>query len=226
MKVFKQAKRISVLAILMVAVVSMSACGKKAPVPAPPPPPALPNPGYGGGFAGGGCGSVGGQSPLNQLGYVSSLQAVYSGGSAANALQLFLSYQTYPNAGSQMQNIVGSGTFSYPDLNLLSRGMQVPQTSFCVSSAGPTGGVTPGVYMPRSGEVSILLQGLIQVPSYPGFGGVGYYGGGYPQYVQQIVQLAIGYSQGCSAYLYNDRVVGCADVYIGSGSQPIRYQLR
>lgn len=204
-----------------------TACGKKD-FPVPQPLPSAPGGGIGigGGFYGGGCG-VAGSLPLNQTG------TPYYGALGNNAIQLSLYFVSNFSFDLPQQNIVGSGMFSFPDLNqILGTGNYSPTTQTCVSSTNMTSGTpTPGTisyqqqqfnpYMPPQQQqggatISLMLQGIVQVPARSPFGG--FYPGGYaPQYTQELVTMMVGYD--CPATLSNGRIKGCVNVRLGQQQQ-------
>jgi hypothetical protein len=202
-------------------------CGSNNNVAAPAPPAQYP--GYTYNTSSGACGNPGGTVPLQQNGtpYASTLST--TGGNASNTLSLYLFYYGSYAAGSgTTQNIVGSGTFTYPDLTLFSPSSSIPNYTFCISSSQVNGNSpTPGVYQASTQGISLSLRGLVSVPYLSPYSGTsGVLPGQQPPYGQEQVELDIGTSY-CGAYLYNGRVVGCSQVTLGiSGQSPIIYQMQ
>lgn len=197
--------------------------------PVVPPPPQFANPnGYPGGFGiGGGCGAAGGQN-LHPDGtpYNAMLTGQYQGGSSSNSLSISMYYYNAPNADNQVQQIVGSGNFNFPDLSLFmpqTMGSSIPST-FCISSTNPQSGqVNPGTYV--SGAIYLVLDGYVQTPYVSPFGGYGYGGGG--GYGQSMVEVVIGSPNGAAAGLVQGRIQGQVQVTLGVGSpgaMPLYYQ--
>jgi hypothetical protein len=216
------------LAVFATSLFLMAGCGSNNNAALPAPGPQYPTgPGYN--MSSGACGNPGGTVPLQQSGtpYASTLST--AGGNASNTLSLYLFYYGQYSAGTgTTQNIVGSGTFTYPDLLLFSPSTSIPNYTFCISSASVNGNQpTPGVYQPSSQGLSLSLRGLVSVPYLSPYSGTtGVLPGQQPPYGQEQVELDIGTSY-CPAYLYNGRVVGCGLVTVGvSGQSPIVYQMQ
>lgn len=216
-------------AVAALALVSgLVACGKKnnqpVPAPAPAPIPTTGIPGYGGGGSIA-CGSVGGFSNLNASGQPFYAQLSGQHGST-NGLALNLLFASQPSYDRYSQNIVGTGQFSFTDMQMLSQyPMPAQSTNICLSSASlGSGGSTPGVFYPGQNQITITLRGAMQVPLYSPYGS--YPGGSFSpqvQYGQELVTMRIGYS--CPAQIYEGRVYGCVEVMVGnSGQYTLQYQ--
>ena len=176
---------------------------------------------------------IGGDIPLHKdlspfYGQLSQSNGYYpQGGSSSNTLTLGMYYTRYSNGINPTQNIVASGSFNFPDLVQLYQ-YPVPNQNYniCLSSAG-LGNIapTPGVFDSRGSTVSMTLRGIVAVPLYSPFGG--YPGAGTPSTGQEVIEVTIG-SNYCPAYLNQDRIYGCIDVKVGSGSNSpaLHYQAR
>jgi len=207
-------------------VVMLGGCGKTPPPPLPMPAPApQTNPYGGGGYVGGGvsaCGAVGGM-PFSQSPFYGNLSSQYSY-TSGNSIQLTLSYQQqYMNGTSQYQSLLGSAMLNLPDLmSTMQPGYPTQQqmpTSFCVSSMPTTGGQPfPGTYAPQDRSIAITMYGYVQSPLSSPYDPYSY-GGGFTQ-----VPVTVTIGQGCAAYLYDNRVMGCVLVKIGNQGQARYYQ--
>ncbi|MFM8314493.1 MAG: hypothetical protein ACKOA8_09430, partial [Deltaproteobacteria bacterium] len=209
----------------LMTVLIMVGCGKgnnnPAPAPAPTNPapvnPAVPvPPGINS------CPAIPGGVPLNPTNtpYFGSLQNVSTGPGCfanSNTLTLSLGFVNYGGPGSMVQNIVGSGSFIFPDLAMVFGNQSYMNTNICVSSNNTgAAGYNPGTFNMGMGTVSMTLTGVVQVPLYNPYSG---YPGSYqpypsPQTTQDRVTLNIGMS--CPTYINNNRIVGCIDVRVGS----------
>lgn len=190
---------------------SASAPAPSNPAPAAPVAPTVP---------GTNCPIISGGVSLNNNGapFFGSLQSNSAGAwGNANSLTLNLSFANYTGPGSTVQNLVGSGSFVFPDLSYL-LGTQTNNTNLCVSSNNiGTSGYNPGTFNMGNGSLSLTLNGVVQVPLY---NPLNYYPGTYQPYPtttqtgQDTIRLNIGRS--CPAYISNNRIVGCVDVRIGN----------
>lgn len=203
--------RNSVRAIVTCAsILILAACGSNPP-PAPAPVPVPGNPYMGS------CGSVTGVSPVQVTpgstpGYYADLvtqNPMYSGNFMMN-----LFYTQAPQAGMQVQNIVGSGAIKLP---ILTGGYQSGNlVPLCVSSNGNS----PGQISIAQGAVQIRMTGPLPSPQqnvYPTPYPTSY--GGYPQMYPPTtgvqsgsIEVRVGFS--CPAGITpQGRIKGCIDVY-------------
>lgn len=206
------------LAILMTAVGcgggnnnSNPAPGPSNPAPAAPAAPSVP---------GTNCAVINGGVPLNNNGapFYGSLQSNSAGAwGNSNSLTLNLSFTNYTGPGTVIQNLVGSGSFIFPDLSSLT-GTQNSNYNLCVSSNNiGSSGYNPGTFNMSNGSISLTLSGSVQVPLYNPYN---YYPGSYQPYPtptqmgQETIRLNIGKS--CPAYVNSNRIVGCVDVRLGN----------
>lgn len=170
--------------------------------------------------AGTNCPVISGGVPLNNNGapFYGSLQSNSAGAwGNANSLTLNLSFTNYTGPGSTVQNLVGSGSFVFPDLSYL-LGTQTSNSNLCVSSNNiGSAGYNPGTFNMGNGSLSLTLNGAVQVPLY---NPLNYYPGTYQSYPttnqtgQDIVKVNIGWN--CPAYISNNRIVGCVSVRVGN----------
>lgn len=239
---------------VFVSLILLSSCGGDDPVinpnPAPPPVNPAPPPPTGGvnlGAQGGRCAPVIGNVPFrtDNVPYFGNMTNVQvPGGTGTNSLELVLKYVNFTAPDKDFHNVVAEGRFSFPDLlSILGGGGtqgSVP-TAYCVASADPLGsGIQmPGVFVPWDNSIAITLKSVIPVPlvyfspfngGYPGgVPGGGFNGGIIPpqQFGEELLEISVGNLPGCSAYLNEGRIVGCARVSIGTGnrSAPLWYEL-
>jgi len=204
MKILNKRQSALALAALMV----LSACGGTPP-PLPPPPPQNNNGGfYGGG--GVGCVQATGALPLNptNIAYSGNMVDRYSGGNSGS-ISLPLYFQTAPNFGNSIQNIVGTANLSLP---MLQQFTMSPNTTFCASTTdATTGAQNPGRYN-GLGAVQLVMSGMMPISSYNQPGIV--YGGqmSYPSATTRL-EVRVGYS--CDAWISPEgRLYGCVDVIV------------
>jgi hypothetical protein len=162
-------------------------------------------------------------TPVNPNGspYYGSLQSASMGPNSmvgGDSLALGFNYLNYsaPTPGGMVQNIVGSGSFVFPDLTyILGPNNPNANTNICVSSSTLGGtGINPGTFNLGNGAVSMTMTGVILTPLYNPYAG---YPGSYQPYPttqtsQSNLILNIGMS--CPAYLVNNRVLGCVSVQL------------
>lgn len=211
--------------ILMAGLFSVLACSNN-----PAPVSVLPANYYGGAGA---CGTAGG-TPLRADG-----QAFGAYLNSNNTLSLNLFYATSSNIDISGQNIVGSGTFSFPDLMAILPQAQgtIPNYSFCVSSQSSGAASVNGIYDYSTRVISMTLNAAIQQtaytqPTYP----TAYPNGGYqspyyspyamPTPTLTSLQIYLSTIQGCVTQLISGRIAGCvaatyttADMYGQSQTQ-------
>ncbi len=165
------------------------------------------------------CPILGGGVPLNSNGspFFGSMKSNSSGAwGNTNTLTLNLSFANYSGPGTLIQNLIGSGSFVFPDLSYL-LGTQTNNINLCVSSNNVgAAGYNPGTFNMGNGTLSLTLNGTVPVPLYNPFN---YYPGSYPpspsnQMGQEVIRLNIGMS--CAAYVNNNRIFGCVDVRVGN----------
>jgi|GEM_PF-1374075 len=218
------------IALMVVIVIGLIRCGSNNQVAQPAPPPQQPNPYNYNGNGAGGCPRRAQGIPLRQGPYFADLIA----GGAVNTLMVDL-FSMNGSIDAYTYNIVGSGSFNFPDMMAISQYPVTSNYSFCVDSTAGNGVPTPGVLVPGELSISLVLRSTVQAPysqpysqpytqpytqpyPYP------YNGGGYSPYPsypptgymgQQMIELIIGGSYNCPAYLEEGRIVGCVDVNIG-----------
>ena len=190
---------------------SNPAPGPSNPAPAAPAAPSVP---------GTNCAVINGGVPLNNNGapFYGSLQSNSAGAwGNSNSLTLNLSFTNYTGPGTVIQNLVGSGSFIFPDLSYLT-GTQNSNYNLCVSSNNiGSSGYNPGTFNMSNGSISLTLSGSVQVPLYNPYN---YYPGSYQPYPtptqmgQETIRLNIGKS--FPAYVNSNRIVGCVDVRLGN----------
>lgn len=238
-------KRTRLVLSIAVSLVLLSACGSKTPPPSIPAP--IPNLTGQTGYAGGGCAPVSGDFPFRRdnAPYVGNLTPLnqQQGSSSSNSISLNLSYMNYSSGDASLQTIVASGMFYFPDMlnyiGMMPQGGSQPN-SFCVTSADPTSGTRlPGVFAPGDSSIALTLRGIAYVPRYtyspfdpvyPTYYPGSYNGGTYQNPYQQIagtqptmVQVAIGTTTQCPAWLNSTRIYGCVQVTIGNTPSASNY---
>ncbi len=210
MKDLKRNSRALLAAIAFMMV--LTACGGTPP-PLPPPPPSNPNGGFYGGAGGGICAPATGVLPLNptNLPYTATLIDSYSQ-SAASSISTTLFYQTAPNAGLSIQNIVGTANLNLPQLARMVSPYQGQTSNFCASTTSTTGTPVPGRYA-SVGAIQLVMTGQVPVsmgmylPQYatPQGGNVGTF--------NTPMEVRIGHS--CDAWIGAEgRMYGCVDVRV------------
>lgn len=181
------------------------------------------------------CQTISGDTPLNALRNDPILANLRAKNGTANSLAVTLSYLYY-DVNKPQQNLVGSGTFDFPEIQyLVPFSMQGYSTSFCVSSTN-LGSATaaPGIY--QNGQLQLALRGTMTLPlpsqnsTYVPFGTSGQYQAPYTTgygTTQEPLEVTIG-TQTCGAKIYSGRFVGCIQVKVGSGynAQTLNYQVQ
>jgi hypothetical protein len=187
-------------------------------------PPALPAPAPNGTLAGyaGNCSAISGTTPFqqNNTPYAGNMYPLGNYGTNGDTIALSLFYSGALQSDNYIHNIVGTSQMNMPDLTAMTP-YPTPQTqtNFCVSSSTISGNTpTPGVFNSADLSVQLVLQGIISVPLFSGYSA--YPGGFSPSSSnaamgQELIQVAIGTSGNCPAYIYQGRIVGCIAVSIG-----------
>lgn len=227
-------------ALIVSSLLFFVSCGKKddrpnpAPAPAPvgPAPAPAPAPAAPPVVNGTNCPITVGGMPLNQQNtpYYGSLQNEYSyNGSAANSLTLMFGLTQYADFTRPVQNISGSGSFSFPDLQMVSPLPPGASTNICLTSNQMNNlAAVNGTYNSYDQSIFIVLRGTVPYQYYPvnPYTNQPGYGNPNPQTGQDVVEVTIGHR--CPARLINGRIMGCIDVRIGTNSysRPMLYQSR
>jgi hypothetical protein len=215
MKMMTWTKRVMVMAL-----VALSGCGGN-----PPPVVAPPTNPYG--YAPTTCPAVSGAAPLLPGGQPFTTTLTTGYGATEDSLTVTLFYQNAPSATDYLPSIVGTGTLSFPDIvTLLPYPTSAQQTSFCVTSADPTGGagLSTGVFSPQDQSLAIVLKGFVNVPyvsPFSGYPGSYYSPPGSSGAGHEMITVSIGWNE-CGAVISgSNRIEGCIDVKIGQGNSAI-----
>jgi hypothetical protein len=211
--------RIRNLAVVVIALLGIAACGSKPPPPVTPPAPANPY----GAVGGAGCGAMGAGGPGVVQGY-GTLQSRFGGNNSMSVTVTPLNPAQGFQYGPYPQNVLGNGCILLGDLpGLLQaigyRGTVNGNQGIAITS-NSTGVPSVGTFNPSSATLSLTLTGQfpIQLVSpFTGYPGGYSPGGGYGTGMgTELLTVRIGPQLG-SAGIPSNRLQGQILVTIGQG---------
>ncbi len=219
--------RISTLIVLFLIA---AGCGSKTPNPAPAPAPTDPNPvptnpttgplPYPIPSTGSQCAL---QTPtgglLSQSPYTGTLRSVYPHSYAGGNLSISLGFSQVYSYDTVIRSIVGAGSISITDpTHSLSTSTTSTAGNFCVSSAS-SNGTQQGQTHSRDMSLWLNLVGPFLSGATSGYSGASLSGANMGG-----VQVTIGGRPDCSAYLYQNKIAGCVDVWLSHSLLSTRYR--